>query len=62
MLGYGYFKIAFLTGYGVYLREGQKLYVNVPADLDQFRGDNSHGTIICRKGFVQLGHHPADGT
>jgi hypothetical protein len=32
----------------------------MPADLDQFRGDNSHRAIVGGKGFVQLGHHPAD--
>jgi len=33
----------------------------MPADLDQFRGDNSHGAIICGEGLVQLGHDPAYG-
>ena len=26
--------------------------IDVPADLDQFGGDNSHGTIIGGKGLV----------
>jgi hypothetical protein len=33
----------------------------MPADLDQFRRDNSHGAVIGGKGLVQLGHDPADG-
>jgi len=32
----------------------------VPADLDQFRGEDSHGTIIGGEGLVELGHDPAD--
>ena len=32
----------------------------MPADLDQFGRKNSHGTIIGRKGLVQLGHGTAD--
>jgi hypothetical protein len=33
----------------------------MPADLDQFGRDNSHGTVIGGKGLIQLGHDPADG-
>jgi hypothetical protein len=32
----------------------------MPADLDQFRRDNSHGTVVGGKGLIQLGHHAAD--
>ena len=35
--------------------------VQMPADLDQYRGDNSHGAVIGREGLVQLGHDPANG-
>jgi hypothetical protein len=42
-------------------REGEKFDVQMPADLDQFRRDNSHGAIVGREGFVQLRHHPAYG-
>ena len=38
-----------------------KFDVNVPADLDQLRRDNSHGAVIGRKGLVKLRHHAADG-
>jgi hypothetical protein len=33
----------------------------VTADLDQFRGDYSHGAVIGRKGFIQLRHEAAYG-
>jgi len=33
----------------------------MPADLEQFGRKDSYGTAIGGKGFVQLGHHPADG-
>jgi hypothetical protein len=35
--------------------------VEMPADLDQFGRNNSHGTVIGGKGFVQFTHHAADG-
>ena len=40
---------------------GQKFDVQVPADLDQFGRDNSHGTVVGGKRLVQLGHQSADG-
>jgi hypothetical protein len=46
---------------GLKVRIGDQLYVEVPADLDQFWRDNSHGTVIGREGLVQLGHCPAYG-
>jgi hypothetical protein len=33
----------------------------VPVDLDQLGREDSHGTIIGGKGFIQPGHGPADG-
>jgi hypothetical protein len=41
-------------------RIGDDVDVEMPADLDQFRRDNSHGTIIGRKGLIQLRHQPSD--
>jgi hypothetical protein len=38
-----------------------EFYIQMPADLDQFRRDDSHGTVIGGKGLVQLGHQPAYG-
>jgi hypothetical protein len=32
----------------------------MPADLNQFRRHDTHGTIIGGKGLVQLGHDTAD--
>jgi hypothetical protein len=32
----------------------------MPADLDQFRREYSHGTVIGGKGLVKLGHMTAD--
>jgi hypothetical protein len=43
------------------LCKGQQLDVEMPADLDQFGGDNSHGAVIGREGLVELGHDPSDG-
>jgi hypothetical protein len=40
---------------------GMDLDVNMPADLDQFRRYDSHGTIIGGKCFIQLRHGPANG-
>jgi len=43
-----------------YFRAGDEIDIQMPADLDQFRRDNSHGTVIGGKGLVQLTHNPAD--
>jgi len=32
----------------------------MPADLDQFGREDSHGTVVGRKGLVQLGHMAPD--
>jgi hypothetical protein len=42
------------------IRISDELDVQVPADLDQFGRDNSHGAVISGKRLVQLGHDPAD--
>jgi len=54
-------EITGLAADGFDFAEGSQLDVEMPADLDQFGGDNSHGTIIGGKSFGQLGHHPANG-
>jgi len=46
--------------YTVYFSISQGLYVGVPADLDQFGRENSHGAVIGGIGLVQLGHMTAD--
>ena len=33
----------------------------MPVDLDQLRGEYSHGAVIGGKGLVKLGHMAADG-
>ncbi len=38
-----------------------QIYIQMPAELDQFRGDNSHGTVVGGKRLVQFAHHPANG-
>jgi hypothetical protein len=40
---------------------GDQFDVQMPADLDQYRGDNSHRAVIGWKCLVQLGHDPANG-
>jgi len=40
---------------------GEKLDIEMPADLDQFRRDYSHGTVIGGKRLVKLRHEPTNG-
>jgi len=40
---------------------GDEVDVEMPADLDQFRRDNSHGAVIGGECLVQFGHHTAYG-
>jgi hypothetical protein len=54
-------EIPFFSGNSRHFRQRQQFNIDVPADLDQFRRDNSHRTIIGRKGLVKLCHCPADG-
>ena len=53
-------EITLLTGYLRQFGEGMQLNVGVPADLDQLRGDNSHGAVVGGKGLVDLRHGAAD--
>jgi hypothetical protein len=55
------FKISLFPGNAFHLGEGQEFNVEMPADLDQFGRENSHGTVIGGEGLVQLGHDPTDG-
>ena len=43
-----------LAGNAFHFRQGQYFNVDVPADLDQFGRNNSHGTVIGRKRLVKL--------
>ena len=47
--------------YTVNFSIGQDLYVGMPADLDQFGREDSHGAVIGGIGLVKLGHLAADG-
>jgi hypothetical protein len=42
-------------------RTGENFDVEMLADLDQFRRNDSHGTVIGGKRFIDLRHFPADG-
>jgi hypothetical protein len=55
------FEIAWGAFDGFQVCVSDQLDVHVPADLDQFGRDDSHGAVVGRKGLVQLGHDPADG-
>jgi hypothetical protein len=54
------FEIPFFTLDRADLREGQKLNVQMPADLDQSWREDSHRAVIGGKCLVQFGHDPAD--
>jgi hypothetical protein len=44
----------------IHFRVRQDLDVRMPADLDQFRCEKSHGAVIGGKGLVQLSHVAPD--
>ena len=56
-----HFKIAGGPFHRFQVRVGDQFNVQMPADLDQFRRDDSHGAVIGGKGLVQLGHNTPDG-
>ncbi len=47
--------------YTVNFSIGQDLYIGMPADLDQFGREYSHGAVIGWIGLVKLGHLAANG-
>ena len=51
-----YLEVSYFPFYTVNFSVGEDLYVGMPADLDQFRREYSHGAVIGGKGLVQLGH------
>ena len=57
-----YSKISRLTLDGFHIRQGDEVDVQMPADLDQFGGNNSHGTVVGGEGLVQRTHHAANGS
>jgi len=60
-LTHSYLKIPRITLNGFHVRQGDEIDVQVPADLDQFGGDNSHGTVVGGKRLVQRAHHTTNG-
>jgi hypothetical protein len=60
-LSYSYLEIPGIAFNRFEISVSDKFDIQMPADLDQFRRDNSHCTIICRKGLVQLSHSSANG-
>jgi hypothetical protein len=53
-------KITRCSGDLFHFRQCQKFDVEMPADLDQFGRDDSHGAVVGGKGLVQLGHDAPD--
>jgi len=53
-------EVAFFTFNGSDFGKRQDFYVWVPADLDQFRCQNSHRAVIGWKGLIELGHVAAN--
>ena len=56
----GYFKVSCFSLYTVNFCVGEYFYIWMPADLDQFRCENSHRAVIGREGLVELGHVAAN--
>jgi hypothetical protein len=61
LLDQGYPKVACFTFYTVNLGIGQDLDIGMPADLDQFGSEYSHGAVVGGIGLIKLGHMAADG-
>jgi hypothetical protein len=53
-------EVSGLAADGVYFSEGDEVDVDVPADLDQLGGDDSHRALIGGERLIELGHNPAD--
>jgi hypothetical protein len=53
-------EVSHLSFDAIHFSVRQDLYVRMPADLDQFRCENSHGAVVGWKGLVKLGHVAAD--
>ncbi len=58
---YLHFEIARGAFNGFQIRVCDQLDVQMPADLDQYGRDDSHGTVVGGKCFVQLRHDAPDG-
>ena len=56
-----HFKISRGPFHRFQIRIGDQFNIQMPADLDQFGRDDSHGTIVGGKSLIQLGHGTPDG-
>jgi hypothetical protein len=56
-----YLKVPCFSFYPLNVSIRQDLYIGMPADLDQFGGENSYRAVIGGKGLVELGHVAANG-
>jgi hypothetical protein len=61
LLDQGYLEVSRFPFYTVNLGISQNLYIWMPADLDQFGGEDSHRAVIGGEGLVKLGHMAAYG-
>ena len=61
LLDQGYLEVSCFTFYTVNLGIGQDLDIGMPADLDQFGSEYSHGAVIGGIGLIKLGHMAANG-
>ena len=57
----GDLEISCFPFYTINFSIGQDLYIGMPADLDQFGSEYSHGAVIGGIGLVKLGHMAANG-
>jgi hypothetical protein len=53
-----YLEVTYFPFYTVNFSISEDLDIGMPADLDQFGREYSHGAVIGRKGLVKLGHVP----
>ena len=53
-------EITRLTIYRLQLGPGHEIDIQVTGALDNLRREDTHGTVISGKGFIQLRHGPAD--
>ena len=56
-----YREVSCFPFYSVKFSIGKDLYIGMPADLDQFGREYSHGAVIGGIGLVKLGHMAANG-
>ena len=60
LLGQGDRKVSCFPFYTVNFSKCQNLYIWMPADLDQFGREYSHGAVIGGECLVELGHMAAN--